>query len=60
MTEFSTPYCPRCDEERLRVNEMDLLECPHCHTQAQRVDREGGLYVLTERGEGRFKRTSES
>jgi Zn finger protein HypA/HybF involved in hydrogenase expression len=51
------PFCPRCAEERLRVNEMDLLECPHCQTQAQRIDRQGGLHVLPERGEGRFKRS---
>jgi Zn finger protein HypA/HybF involved in hydrogenase expression len=60
MTETEFPYCPRCSEERLRVNEMDLLECPHCHTQAQRIDRDGSLHVLADRGEGRFKDSASS
>jgi Zn finger protein HypA/HybF involved in hydrogenase expression len=55
MTEATFPYCPHCSEERLRVNELDLLECPHCHTQAQRIDRDGSLHILAVRGEGRFK-----
>src|SRR5215212_127646 len=55
MSEASLPYCPRCSEERLRVNELDLLECPHCHTQAQRIDRVGGLHVLDRKGNGHFR-----
>lgn len=49
------PYCPSCDEERMLLNELDLLECPHCHTQAQRVNRQGDLHVLDRKGEGNFR-----
>ena len=49
------PFCPRCSEERLLVNELDLFECPHCHTQAQRINAAGDLHVLEQRGDGRFR-----
>jgi len=49
------PICPRCGEEPMLVNELDLFECPHCHLQGQRIDSRGTLHLLDERGEGRFR-----
>ena len=51
---FTDGECPLCPDERLRLNRMDLLECPRCHFQMAVADTITAT-VIPERGNGEFR-----
>ncbi len=51
---FTDGECPLCPNEMLRLNRMDLLECPRCHFQMAVADAATATVIL-ERGNGEFR-----
>ena len=51
---FTDGECPICPDEMLRLNRLDLLECPRCHFQMAVADAVTAT-VIPERGNGEFR-----
>ncbi len=45
--------CPLCQDQMLRLNALDLLECPRCHLQIAVADSMTAT-VMPKRGDGDF------
>lgn len=50
---FTDGECPLCLDEQLRLNQLDLFECPRCHFQMAVADSMTAT-VIPKRGDGDF------